>query len=59
MLYEAEVIGEWRVDAAVERQCVLAALKSAERHGPGDFRVLTATSGGSVDVVYVKLYIIN
>lgn len=58
-MLEAVVIGDWRVDSIVERQCVIAALKSAERHGPGDFRVLTATSGGSnVDVVYVKVYLV-
>jgi hypothetical protein len=58
-MLEAVVIGEWRVDTVVERQCVIAALKSAERHGPGDFRVLTATAGGSnVDVVYVKVYLV-
>lgn len=54
-ILQAEVIGDWLVDATVERQCVLMALKEADKKGCGDFRVFTATNG-NVEVVYVRVY---
>jgi hypothetical protein len=56
-ILQAEVISEWLIDKAVERQCVLMALKEADKKGCGDFRVFTATgNNNNIEVVYVKVY---
>lgn len=53
-ILQAEVVNEV-IDAAVERQAVLIALKHAEKYGCGDFRITTSVNG-LVELVDVKVY---
>ena len=56
-IYQAEILNEGYLDPIVERQAVLIALKHAEQHGVGDFRITTAVNG-CVDIVDIKVYLI-